>query len=75
MTEYVPVPEEVTTWVVKVELLLPPCSICRINAKSSTWASTCEYFMSASEGGAILCGERFSSGRCMYMLPSLLIMV
>ena len=32
-------PEDVTTCVVKVELLPPPCSMCRINARSSTRAS------------------------------------
>ena len=43
------VPEEVTTWVVNVELLPPPCSIWRIRAISSTCASTSVYFISGDE--------------------------
>ena len=42
--EYVSDPDEVITRVVKVELFPPPCSICRISAVSSTFASVAVYF-------------------------------
>ena len=38
--EYVSVPEEVTTWLVKVELLPPPWSACSTSATSKTRASS-----------------------------------
>ena len=46
MAEYVSVPEDVTTCVVKVELLPPPCSMCSTRARSSTVASIEVYFLS-----------------------------
>ena len=39
MTAYVSDPDDVVTRVVKVELLPPPCSMCRTRARSRTVAS------------------------------------
>ena len=45
--EYVSVPEEVTTCVVKVELFPPPCSACSTRQVSSTRASSGVNFLSS----------------------------
>ena len=47
MVEYVSVPEEVTTWVVNVELLPPPWSMCSTSAISRILASSLVYFRSS----------------------------
>jgi hypothetical protein len=44
IAEYVSVPEEETTCVVKVELLPPPCSMWRTRARSRIFASSGVYF-------------------------------
>ena len=46
IAEYVSVPEDVTTCIVKDELLPPPCSACRMSAISRTFASRREKFVS-----------------------------
>ena len=69
MVEYVSDPDDVTTRVVKVELLPPPCSMCRISAVSSTFASVFVYDLSGrsimSRFSAV---ESFALGRWIIIL-------
>ena len=62
-------PEEVSTRQVKVELLPPPCSACRVMSVSSRWASASVYCRSFRSRDSTVWAV-FSSGRrgCMIML-------
>ena len=68
IAEYVSEPLDVTTLVVNVELLPPPCSICNIRAISKALASSFEY---SPFGLSILnkfsARDRFLSGLCIYI--------
>ena len=63
---YVSEPDDVTTRVVNVELLPPPCSMWRTRARSRTFASSCVYFLSERSMLRIFsANESSGSGLCI----------